>query len=170
VFIELIERKSETENKDSEQKGFFAHDNMSGLAKTMNSYLDSDTIDQSTNIRKLDDEEYFSTAQTILIQDIQSLNISTSDVAKAKGFLHGVLGFEFDDQQMVNPNERQKYLEFNKASEFGEGVIPVELSLKASDAVQTKSVLDKLELSYEEDHGCLKLDRTYAGYPMKLVY
>ena len=50
VFIELIERKSETENKMAEEQGFFTQDNMSDLAKTMKSYLDKDELKETEDI------------------------------------------------------------------------------------------------------------------------
>jgi len=170
VFIELIERKSETEDKTAEEQGFFTQDNMSGLAKTMESYLDNGESTTTENIKDLDGTIYYKVDEMIKIKGISNLNINFSEVDKARRFLNEVLGFEFQKDQMINPNETEKYLAFEASTNHGEGIIPVELALKATNLKNSQAVLDELNVKYEAQGNSLKLAATYAGYPMQLLH
>jgi catechol 2,3-dioxygenase-like lactoylglutathione lyase family enzyme len=170
VFIELIERKSETEDKTSEEQGFFTQDNMSDLAKTMKSYLDKDELKETEDdIKGLDSTTYFETDKTIQVENISNLNINVAEVDKAKRFLNEVLGFEFENDQMVNPNEAEKHLDFN-AGNYGEGVIPVELALRVKDLKNSQGILDELKVKYVKQGNSLKLSASEAGYPLQLIH
>lgn len=170
VFIELIERKSDKEDKSAEQKGFFTHDNMSGLAKTMQSYLDNGELKESEEIKGLDDTTYFKPNKKIQVEGISNLNIKFGEIDKAKQFLNEVLGFEFRNNRVINPNETEKYLAFETSRNYGEGIIPVELVLQATNLDNSRAVLNGLNLKYEEQDNRLKLSATDVGYPMQLLH
>jgi catechol 2,3-dioxygenase-like lactoylglutathione lyase family enzyme len=170
VFIELIERKSNTEDKSSEEQGFFTHDNMSDLAQTMKSYLNDDELKKTETIKGLDTATYFEVEKNIQIEGISNININFTEIDKARSFLNEVLGFEFQDDQMINPNEEEKYLAFDASRSHGEGVIPVELALKAKNLKNSQVVLDKLNIKYEKEGNNLKLSAIDVGYPMQLLH
>ena len=169
VFIELIERKSDTEDKTTEEQGYFTEDNMSGLAQTMQSYLDEDELEETENIRGLDATTYFKTDKTIQVKNISNLNINVTEAGKAKSFLNEVLGFECQNDQMINPNEAEKYLAFNTGN-YGIGVIPVELALSVKGLKNSQIILNELNIKYEEQGNSLKLSASEAGYPLQLVH
>ena len=170
VFIELIERKNGSEYGKAAEQGFFTHDNMSGLAKTMQSYLDNNELKKTNDIKGLDTTNYFNIDEMIQVEGISNLNINFNEVDKAKSFLNEVLGFEFKNDQMVNPNETEKYLAFDPLINHGKGIIPVELSLRVKNLQNSQAILDELNIKYTEQGDSLRLSAKDAGYPMQLLH
>lgn len=93
VFIELIERRKAAHAAvDASQKGFFTRDNMTGLAGTMQDYLDEAGPDHAVreqaaeSIRAYDDRQLKNLQLTTFVVEV-------ADVAKAVHFYTHVLGF-----------------------------------------------------------------------------
>ncbi|MCL9804497.1 VOC family protein [Flavobacterium amniphilum] len=170
VFIELIERKSETEDKTSEKQGFFTHDNMSGLANTMKSYLDDPNLKNDDDIKSLDKTNYFEVIESIEVDRIDNIQINVAEVQSAKKFLNSVLGFSIEGEKMINPNEKDKFLSLSEIQESQNGVIPVELALKTFNFEKSKNILESLNLDFKVEGEAIRLEKEYAGYPLTLLH
>ena len=165
IFIELIERKSE--NKLTEEQGFFTQDNMSGLAQTMNSYLDSG-LKEDRDIRALDETNYHSSEQLINAKKIKGIILYPQDIEKAKGFLKSVFGFAENQQGFFNPIEPDIIFIFDTNAIAKENIIPAKLIFHSEDFNQNKSVLDNLNLEYSTHEDQISLKETYSGYPITI--
>jgi|GEM_PF-2673657 len=169
-FIELIERKSETEDKTSEKQGFFTQDNMSGLAHTMKSYLDDPNLKNDDDIKALDETNYFETEENIEVDRIDNIQINVAEIESAKEFLNSVLGFNIEGEKLINPNEKDKFLSFSEIQESQTGVIPVELALKTFNFEKSKNILELLNLDFQIQGETIRLEKEYAGYPLALLH
>lgn len=172
IFIELIERKSDNETKESEGQGFFTKDNMSGLASTMKSYIgDSNLSDKrfsNSTVRALDKKNYYHSKNRIDISTLAGITLHTQQEAKAKQFLSEILGFEEIGNVMRNSNEPDKFIRFSAMSDLANDIIQAKLTLNSSNVECNKKILQKLNLPFTENEWQLTLHAQYAGYPITL--
>ena len=168
IFIELIERKAEDDNKsETEEQGFFTQDNMSGLAKTMNSYLES-SVKEDANIKDLDQTNYHSSSNEIKINQIKALELFPDDITIASQFLKDVFGFIENKNGLYNPSEPEVNFILNKTNNLKEGVIPAKLILNTTNPTNGSKVLDNLGLDFSKNNNDIDLDITYSGYPLTI--
>ena len=165
IFIELIERKGE--NDVNEQQGFFTQDNMSGLAQTMNSYLDTG-LKEDNDIRSLDETIYHESEKLININKIKGIILHPQNVDGAKSFLKSVFGFEENENGLFDPSESDVTFILDPNNIGKESIIPAQLIFDSDDFDQNKSVLDNLNLDYSSSDNQISLEETYSGYPITI--
>lgn len=165
IFIELIERKSE--DKVTEEQGFFTEDNMSGLAQTMNSYLDSG-LKEDSNIKALDETDYHASKEIINIKKIKGITLFPQNIEKAKTFLTNIFDFQENEQGLFNPVEPDVIFTFENNALAEESIIPAKLIFDSEDFNQNKSILEDLNLSFATHENKISLQESYSGYPITI--
>lgn len=165
IFIELIERKSE--DKITEEQGFFTEDNMSGLAQTMNSYLDSG-LKEDSDIRAIDEMNYHTSNEIIDIKKIKGLTLFPQNIEKAKAFLKDIFDFKESKQGMYNPVEPDVFFSFEQNHLENKSIIPAKLIFDSDNLDQNKSILNNLNLKFDIDNNQISLEESYSGYPIMI--
>lgn len=172
VFVELIERPEEHSGSQAAESGFFTHDNMAGLAQTMDNYIEQQKlVSKEAGIEDyIPEENYYNSSSSI--QQVSPLHyqIGIADLQNSSKFFSETL-----DLAIAQSSDTHLQLQLQNQSKPYLHCIPhttpphCELICQVATIHQASSILDELEIPYQKNEkNELTLDKLYAGYPLRL--
>ncbi|MGB0525080.1 MAG: VOC family protein [Flammeovirgaceae bacterium] len=171
VFIELIERPDEASEPKAAQAGFFTHDNMAGLAQTMDQYIEQHQLAiQESGIEQYTPADNYYPQANLIEQVIPyRYEVGIHNLDASAQFFNEVLALDMvtrSDQafllQVQNQNKPDLSFKHYANPPF------CALTYQVKSLSQTMAALDSSQISYKTEENSLYLDEQYAGYPLRL--